>query len=317
MALAPPQPASDEQQQRRRGDHACATRRRAAPDAPGAQHVDQRRDQRRRRSRSARRTSAAAASPSMPVSSADVHEPGHDQPREVERLALAGVQPAGLVRGVQRARDQAGGDEHEHEPGDPEEARQVEPHAAAVDPRRRSRPRTRGRAARRAPAVSGSSAFWNTASRNTTVSRPSRMTAKNAIATSARAEPLASAPRALVAQLRRTAPRAWRRIHTIMKVTIPIAATPMTVSRPSCWRCGSSSSSSSQQPTPTATQMRDGRGDADPHRAQRVAPPLLAQEAGDDADDQRGLDPFAEADHEAGQHGLGDPNAHSDLRDRN
>ena len=104
-----------------------------------------------------------------------------------------------------------------------------------------------------APALAGSSAFWNTASRKTTVSSPSRKTAKNAIATSAVAEPAASAAPAL----RRSWPersRAWRRIQTIMNVTIPTAAIPTTVSSPSCWRCGSSWSSSSSA-IPAATQI--------------------------------------------------------------
>ena len=86
-----------------------------------------------------------------------------------------------------------------------------------------------------------------------------------------------------------------------MKLTIPIAATPTTVSSPSCWRCGSSSSSTSSSDA-DGDADDDGRDDPDPHRAQGVAPSLLAQEAGDDADDERGLDPLAEADHETGQH---------------
>ena len=51
----------------------------------------------------------------MPVSSADVHRARPDEPGQVERLLLAGVEPAGLVGGVHRAGEQAGGDEHEHE----------------------------------------------------------------------------------------------------------------------------------------------------------------------------------------------------------
>jgi hypothetical protein len=43
------------------------------------------------------------------------------------------------------------------------------------------------------PAASWLSAAWNAASRNTAVSRPSRRTAKNAIATSANTEPVARA----------------------------------------------------------------------------------------------------------------------------
>ena len=104
-----------------------------------------------------------------------------------------------------------------------------------------------------APALAGLSAFWKIASRKTTVSSPSRMTARKAIATSAVAEPLASAAPAL-ARSEPERSRAWRRIHTTMNVTIPTAANPTTVSSPSCWRCGSASSSSSKA-TPTTTQI--------------------------------------------------------------
>ena len=79
------------------------------------------------------------------------------------------------------------------------------------------------------------------------------MTAKNAIATSAPVDPRASAARALSRSCP-DSPRACRRIHTTMKLTIPIAAMPTTVSSPSCRRCGSSSSSTSSS-TPTAAQI--------------------------------------------------------------
>jgi hypothetical protein len=42
--------------------------------------------------------------------------------------------------------------------------------------------------------------------------------------------------------------------------------------------------------------------DAEPHQAQRVGAPLLLQEGGDDPDDERRLDAFAEADHERCDH---------------
>ena len=49
----------------------------------------------------------------MPVMSADCTEPRLDHPGEVEGLRLERVHPAGLVRGVHRAGEQAGRDEHE------------------------------------------------------------------------------------------------------------------------------------------------------------------------------------------------------------
>ena len=89
---------------------------------------------------------------------------------------------------------------------------------------------------------------------------------------------------------------------------------PTTVSRPSCWRWGSSLSTI-RSTTATATHSATASADAHPHRAQRVGPPLAAQEGGDDAHDQRGLEALAEGDHERRQHAnppgrswLGGPN---------
>ena len=48
----------------------------------------------------------------------------------------------------------------------------------------------------------------------------------------------------------------------------------------------------------------DGRGGADPDLAKRVPPPLLAQERGDDPDDQRRLQALTQPDHECRQHAL-------------
>ena len=57
-----------------------------------------------------------------------------DDGAEVERLRLAADDPARLGRRVQRRGDEAGGHEHEHDARDAEEAREVQAHAAAVDP---------------------------------------------------------------------------------------------------------------------------------------------------------------------------------------
>ena len=51
----------------------------------------------------------------------------------------------------------------------------------------------------------------------------------------------------------------------------------------------------------------DRDGDPEPHRSDRFALASLDQEGGDDADDQGGLDAFAETDHERGQHAGGSP----------
>jgi hypothetical protein len=44
--------------------------------------------------------------------------------------------------------------------------------------------------------------------------------------------------------------------------------------------------------------------DPDPHLPHRVLPPLLDQEGGDDADDQRGLDALAQGDDEGRNHSV-------------
>ncbi len=66
-----------------------------------------------------------------------------------------------------------------------------------------------------APAALVSVESWKAASRKTEVSKPSRRTARKAIATSAVVEPAASAVAALPSSTD-LMPRAWRRIQTIM-----------------------------------------------------------------------------------------------------
>ena len=58
---------------------------------------------------------------------------GTDQPGEVGHPGLTDVEPPGLVGGVERRHDEPGRDHHEHQPGDAEEAGEVEVHAAPVD----------------------------------------------------------------------------------------------------------------------------------------------------------------------------------------
>jgi hypothetical protein len=119
------------------------------------------------------------------------------------------------------------------------------------------------------PPAAPASLSLNAASRNTTVSKPSRSTARNAIATSAYPDPAASADSVAVVSwpLRL---REWRRIHTTMYVTMATATAPMTVSRPSCWRCGrfcdstrkttpTATHSNTEAPTPTKTQRSSVR----------------------------------------------------------
>ncbi len=161
-----------------------------------------------------------------------------------------------------------------------------------------SRPSTAPR-----PASSSFVDAWNAASRKTAVSSPSRSTAKNAIATSAQADPVAIAVAACASSSARS-PRACRRIQTIMKVTIATAQRPTTVSSISCCRWGSSWLRICSA-TPTAAQNSDRDDHAEPDVAQRTGLALLAQERRDDADDQRRLEALAQADHVRSDHGAG------------
>ncbi len=128
------------------------------------------------------------------------------------------------------------------------------------------------------------------------------MTAKNAIATSADTEPAASAAPARAFSSPES-PRALRRIQTIMNVTMPTATAPMTVSRPSCWLLRKLLVEQLEGDADHEADRDRGR-DAEPHRAQRVAAPFLAQKACNDPHDQRRFDAFAQTDDERRQHGL-------------
>ena len=112
-----------------------------------------------------------------------------DQPGQVEQLCLAEVDPAAFVGGVHGGHDQSGGDDHQDDAGHPEEPGQVDPHPAPVDAVAQARP-PRGCRAGRPPRwrVDGRWRGRRRAGRPT-VSKPSRSTARNAMMTSARAEP--------------------------------------------------------------------------------------------------------------------------------
>ena len=56
------------------------------------------------------------------------------------------------------------------------------------------------------------------------------------------------------------------------------------------------------EPEPDEKAEPDGERDSGPDPAEHVAASLLAEERGDDADDQGRLDALAQADHERGDH---------------
>ena len=154
------------------------------------------------------------------------------------------------------------------------------------------------------PAAVESPDAWKAASRKTAVSSPSRRTAKKAIATSAQAEPSASARGRRSPAASPARPRACRRIQTIMNVTMPTAIGATTVSSPSCCCCGSAWSSDLQADRRRRCRARPRAATPSHIAAQRVPAALLAQERGDDADDQRRLDALAQPDHERRQHSV-------------
>ena len=119
-------------------------------------------------------------------------------------------------------------------------------------------------------------AAWNVASRKTEVSKPSRSTARNTIATRAIDVPLPSAFAAAPSSSR-FMKRACVVIHSTIAVTKTTATRPMTVSMPSCWRCGRLCSTTfSVTPTPmlsataAVTPYHIGRSEA-PLRRRNVA----------------------------------------------
>ena len=91
------------------------------------------------------------------------------------------------------------------------------------------------------------------ASRKTVVSKPSFNTARNAITTRARDDPVPSAWPAAPSSSR-LRPRAWAFIHSTMPVTNTTATMPMIASMPSCCACGRLCSTTfSAIPTPRLT----------------------------------------------------------------
>ena len=226
---------------------------------------------------------------------------GDDEPAEVHRLAPGRVEPAGLVRGVDRRRHEPGGDEHEHGAGEAEEARVVELQPAAVDQRAdedaaHAMPST-------APMPAGGRVVGALEDGEQEDDGLEAL-ADDGEERHRRRAPSPSPRRAPRRRSARSSPdrlRACLRIQTTMNVTMPTAAAPMTVSSISCWRCGQVLVEDLQRDADDDAD-RDRRADADPHQAQRVAAALLVEERGDDADDQRGLDALAQADDERGKH---------------
>jgi hypothetical protein len=144
--------------------------------------------------------------------------------------------------------------------------------------------------------VAGSSAFWKAASRKTAVSRPSRKTDQRT--DRAPAQRAGGTLAQLAAEARRVPahpdqhegddPDGQRADDGLEHLLLALGQLLV----------------DELQRDADAQADRDGRAHAGPHPAQRVRPALLAQEHRDDRDDERGLDPLAQADHERRKHAL-------------
>ena len=299
-------PAAGDDQHEQQDEHdgpRCHRRAGAHGDARGPQHVQRGRDQEDDVADQLR-VGRQRLPPEHPGQQRRRPRARHDQPREIQRLPLAGVQPARLVRAVQRARHQPRCDEHEHEPGDAEEAREVQPHAAAID--------------QRADRDRAGQAEHRTKPRRTRIVRvlEDREQEDHGL------QPFADHGEERHRDERGGRARCQRRPRALAQLPgqpARVAAHPHDHEAHDPDR---GHADHGLQPfLPALRQLLvehleqradggaddNGRDDPDPHRAQGVAPTLLAQEAGDDADDERGLDPLPEADHETGQHELGQP----------
>ena len=157
----------------------------------------------------------------------------------------------------------------------------------------------------RATPISGrgvpSPAACTDAHTNRAVSRPSRPTARNAVATSAPV-PMASAASSLPCSSDFRC-RAVRRIQKTIQVTRPTARIDREPPRASCASNVSSWEPNSRaQPKPRASGDRDA--DADPDRPQGVPAARLHQVGDEDADDQAGLQALAQTDQVVGEHAV-------------
>ena len=125
--------------------------------------------------------------------------------------------------------------------------------------------------------VVGSVAPWNAARRKTAVSMPSRRTAKKAMPTSAIAEPLRQRVRGAGVAARTSGRRAWRRIQTIMKVTIPTASEGDDGLQHLLLALRQLLVEDCRGRRRSATQIATAIATPDPHLPQRVAATLLAR----------------------------------------
>ena len=197
--------------------------------------------------------------------------------------------------------EESGRDEDEDEAGNTEEAGHVDAQSATEDPVAQGDATATPRTAPR-PVTSGVVEPWNAASMKTAVSSPSRSTARNAMATRAHAEPVIKACAASSSSVR-----------------LELARVP---AHPDDHVGDAGHGHESQDPLhdlallegqrlPNEVQANgcrraDGHGqqDAKPHVSKRACLAPLSKERGNDPDDQRCFQAFAQADDERWQQAL-------------
>jgi len=232
---------------------------------------------------------------------------------QVQRGLLAEVEPPGFVRGTQRVHDQAAGDQHEDQAGGPEEPRQIQPHPAAVD------------------AVPEGDCHHDAQERAEPSQRPARALVERREQEHHGLEALTHDGQERHCHQGKTRADRERRRRRALQLTLQIARVPF---HPNDHvghhqNCNGADDALQTLLLTLRQVLRDHpkqdahsraqqhtRAHADEHPTQYVAAALLDQERGDDADDERRLEAFPQADHEGREHDRSVLLGKAYLRDR-
>ena len=224
---------------------------------------------------------------------------GADDGAQVQRLRLAADDPAGLRRRVQRGGDEARGHQDEHDARGTEEAREVQPQAAAVDPEAE---RDGGGQAEH-DAQAGGHRVGRVVEGGEQEDRGLEALAQHreeGHCHEGQGRALGQRAGRLILQLALEIARMLGHPHDHVGdhrhrherddglEALLLAVRKLVVDDPQYDGHGDA--------------QRDGQADPQPHGAQRIATLLAAQEGGDDPHDQRGLEALAQGDHERRQH---------------
>ncbi len=223
------------------------------------------------------------------------------EPAQVDRLRLHAVDPAGLVGRVGGRGQEPGGDQDQDETGHTEEPGQVDPHAAEVDEQaerdrcdqpdhgaRAGRGRVggvleRGEHEHRRLEALSQDGEESHSDKSCSRARHERL-GHMAFELSPKTPRVPAHPDDHVGD-HRDGDQADDRLQPLL-----LALRQVLSDQPERHRDGDADG--------------DGQADAEPHRAERIAPALLHQECRDDPDDQRGFDALAQGDDESGDQGV-------------